>query len=92
MTEGTYWFIEKDAPEGYVVNSEPVTAYVSAADIQGNKTVTVEATNHRKPGLEIVKIDSVTKEPVANCTFDHPQHRRNLPRDSHHGRCRPHLP
>ena len=70
VTEGSYWFVEKDAPEGYVVNSEPVTAYVSAADIQGNKTVTVEATNHRKPGLEIVKIDSVTKEPVANCTFD----------------------
>ena len=70
VTEGTYWFVEKDAPEGYVVNSEPVTAYVSADDIQGNKTVTVEATNHRKPGLEIVKIDSVTKEPVANCTFD----------------------
>lgn len=70
VTEGTYWFVEKDAPEGYVVNSEPVTAYVSAADIQGNKTVTVEATNHRKPGLEIVKIDSVTKEPVANCTFN----------------------
>lgn len=70
VTEGTYWFVEKDAPEGYVVNSEPVTAYVSAADIHGNKTVTVEATNHRKPGLEIVKIDSVTKEPVANCTFD----------------------
>lgn len=70
VTEGTYWFVEKDAPEGYVVNSEPVTAYVSAADIQGNKTVTVEATNHRKPGLVIVKIDSVTKEPVANCTFD----------------------
>ena len=70
VTEGTYWFVEKEAPEGYVVNSEPVTAYVSAADIQGNKTVTVEATNHRKPGLEIVKIDSVTKEPVANCTFD----------------------
>lgn len=70
VTEGTYWFVEKDAPEGYVVNSEPVTAYVSAADIQGNKTVTVEATNHRKPGLEIVKIDSVTKEPVTNCTFD----------------------
>lgn len=70
VTEGTYWFVEKDAPEGYVVNSEPVTAYVSTADIQGNKTVTVEATNHRKPGLEIVKIDSVTKEPVANCTFD----------------------
>lgn len=70
VTEGTYWFVEKDAPEGYVVNSEPVTAYVSAADIQGNKTVTVEATNHRKPGLEIVKIDSVTKGPVANCTFD----------------------
>lgn len=70
VTEGTYWFVEKDAPEGYVVNSGPVTAYVSAADIQGNKTVTVEATNHRKPGLEIVKIDSVTKEPVANCTFD----------------------
>ena len=70
VTEGTYWFVEKDAPEGYVVNSEPVTAYVSAADIQGNKTVTVEATNHRKPGLEIVKIDSVTKEPIANCTFD----------------------
>lgn len=70
VAEGTYWFVEKDAPEGYVVNSEPVTAYVSAADIQGNKTVTVEATNHRKPGLEIVKIDSVTKEPVANCTFD----------------------
>lgn len=70
VTEGTYWFVEKDALEGYVVNSEPVTAYVSAADIQGNKTVTVEATNHRKPGLEIVKIDSVTKEPVANCTFD----------------------
>lgn len=70
VKEGTYWFVEKDAPEGYVVNSEPVTAYVSAADIQGNKTVTVEATNHRKPGLEIVKIDSVTKEPVANCTFD----------------------
>lgn len=70
VTEGTYWFVEKDAPGGYVVNSEPVTAYVSAADIQGNKTVTVEATNHRKPGLEIVKIDSVTKEPVANCTFD----------------------
>lgn len=70
VTEGTYWFVEKDAPEGYVVNSEPVTAYVSAADIQGNKTVTVEATNHRKPGLEIVKIDSVTKEPVASCTFD----------------------
>lgn len=70
VTEGTYWFVEKDAPEGYVVNSEPVTAYVSATDIQGNKTVTVEATNHRKPGLEIVKIDSVTKEPVANCTFD----------------------
>ncbi len=70
VTEGTYWFVEKDAPEGYVVNSEPVTAYVSAADIQGNKTVTVEATNHRKPGLEIVKINSVTKEPVANCTFD----------------------
>ena len=92
VTEGTYWFVEKDAPEGYVVNSEPVTAYVKAR-------LTFRATRPLRSGDQPQKARSRNREnrlrdqgACRQLHLRHPQHRRNLPRDSHHGRCRPHLP
>lgn len=69
VTEGFYYFIEVEAPEGYAPNSQPVGAHVTAADIQGEDTIVVTAKNYRSPELTISKINAETKDPVPGTVF-----------------------
>ena len=70
VTEGFYYFVETDAPDGYAKMSQPVGTYVDQADIQGEETIVVTAKNYKSPELTIKKIDAATREPVPNTTFE----------------------
>ena len=47
VTEGFYYFVETDAPDGYAKMSQPVGTYVDQADIQGEETIVVTARTTR---------------------------------------------
>ena len=64
LTPGTYVVTEVKAPAGYVLNSQPQTVVVNAADTQ-----TLTFTNPPKGALIVQKYDSITKEPLAGAQF-----------------------
>ena len=64
LTPGTYVVTEEQAPAGYVLNSQPQTVVVNAADTQ-----TLTFTNPPKGALIVQKYDSITKEPLAGAQF-----------------------
>ena len=70
VTEGFYYFIETEAPDGYAKLSTPVGVHVDEADIQGEETIVVTAKDYKSPELTIKKIDAATREPVPNTTFE----------------------
>ena len=70
VTEGFYYFIETEAPDGYAKLSTPVGVHVDQADIQGEETIVVTAKDFKSPELTIKKIDAATREPVPNTTFE----------------------
>lgn len=49
---------------GYILNDQEQTIEVKPGQVT---TITVE--NHKKPSFELLKIDSITKEPLAHATF-----------------------
>lgn len=69
ITEGFYSFVEVEPPDGYAKMTWPVGAYVSAADIKGGGTITVEAVNYQRHSIKLIKTDAMTKKPVEGVTF-----------------------
>ncbi|MBD9143613.1 MAG: hypothetical protein EGP48_01660, partial [Erysipelatoclostridium ramosum] len=67
LAAGTYYLKEFEAPSGYNQLTD-----VIAVEIQSGKTATKEIMNESTTlgYLEVTKIDSKTKEPLANVTFD----------------------
>jgi uncharacterized cupredoxin-like copper-binding protein len=64
LTEGTYIVSETDAPDGYILDAGPQTVIVKSG-----KLTEVEFTNKPLAGLQIVKLDSVSRQPIAGVEF-----------------------
>ena len=61
---GAYKITEVAAAPNYVLDDT-----VHIVQLEENKTCTIELTNLVKPTLKILKVDSITKNPVANAKF-----------------------
>jgi uncharacterized surface anchored protein len=64
LTEGTYVVSETAAPDGYILDSAPQTVVVKSG-----KLTAVEFTNKPMAGMQIKKIDSSTRQPIAGVSF-----------------------
>ena len=64
LVEGTYIVSETIAPSGYVRDDVPKTVIVKTG-----KLTTIEFTNRPHSGIEIIKMDAVTKAPLMGATF-----------------------
>ena len=64
VSEGTYVISETAAPNGYILNEAPKSVNVS-----GGRLVSVEFINKPMAGLQIKKIDSGTRQPIAGVSF-----------------------
>jgi len=61
---GSYIYEEIKAPEGYVLEHE-----AQSIDIDWGKTHVVDVYNNKKSGVQIIKIDAATKEPIKDAKF-----------------------
>ena len=68
LSEGTYEFVEISCDGNYILDSTPHSIYV---DPSGTATAAYELTitNHRKPGLEILKLGRTDLKPLPDITF-----------------------
>jgi len=64
LKKGTYIVQEIKAPEGYILENQSQTI-----EIGNSKTYTLDFYNKIKSGLQIIKIDSETKEPLKDAKF-----------------------
>jgi uncharacterized surface anchored protein len=64
ISEGTYVISETAAPDGYILDSAPQTVIVKSG-----KLTAVEFTNKPLAGLQIIKLNSETRQPIANTEF-----------------------
>ncbi len=67
MKAGTYICEEINAPNGYVMDTAPQTAYISG---QEQDCLTLTFTNSKYGSLLIKKVDSLTNEPLADVQFN----------------------
>jgi uncharacterized surface anchored protein len=65
ISEGTYIVSEIAAPNGYILNETPQNVNVS-----GGKLVSVEFLNNPLSGIEIVKLDAISHQPLQGAKFD----------------------
>ena len=65
MEPDYYVVTEVTAPNGYILSDEEHTVEI----VEGQVT-TITLSNQKKPSLSILKIDSVTEQPLANATFE----------------------
>ena len=61
LKKGTYIVEEVKAPNGYLLNSKP-----QVVEVDNGKVYTLEFFNPKYDSLTIVKLDSATKQPLAN--------------------------
>jgi uncharacterized surface anchored protein len=64
LTEGTYIVSETAAPDGYILDAVPQTVI-----IKSGKLTAVEFTNKPLAGLKIIKLDSVSRNPIEGVEF-----------------------
>jgi uncharacterized repeat protein (TIGR01451 family) len=64
LESGTYVVSETAAPDGYILHETPKTVTVASG-----KITTVEFTNKPYSGIQILKTDSVTHDPLSDATF-----------------------
>ncbi len=64
MEAGHYTVEEIVAPEGYLLNGQPQTVEIVAGQV-----TYITLTNAKMPVLEILKIDSITRQPLPYATF-----------------------
>ena len=65
MEPDYYVVTEVTAPNGYILSDEEHTVEI----VEGQVT-TITLSNQKKPSLSILKIDSVTEQPLANAAFE----------------------
>jgi uncharacterized surface anchored protein len=65
LREGAYVISELKAPDGYQLDALPQTITV-----QGGKLHSIEFTNKPLSGIEIIKLDAITKAPLSGATFE----------------------
>ena len=65
MEPDYYVVTEVTAPNGYILSDEEHTVEI----VEGQVT-TITLSNQKKPSLSILKIDSVTEQPLTNATFE----------------------
>ena len=65
LTEGTIYITEIKAPDGYILDTTR-----HSVNLKAGQGTTVALTNTSRPGLEIVKKDSLTGKPVAGARFN----------------------
>jgi len=66
LDAGSYIIEEINAPEGYVIDTAPQTAYISGKE---QDCITLTFTNSKNGALLIKKVDSVTGEPLSDVEF-----------------------
>ena len=66
LDAGTYIVEEINAPDGYVIDTAPQTAYISGKE---QDCITLTFTNSKNGALLIKKVDSVTGEPLSDVEF-----------------------
>ena len=66
LDAGTYIVEEINAPDGYVIDTAPQTAYISGKD---QDCITLTFTNSKNGALLIKKVDSVTGKPLSDVEF-----------------------
>ncbi len=64
LPKGSYIVKETKAPKGYILENESETI-----DVEYGKTHTLEFFNNKKSSLQIIKIDSNTKQPLKHAEF-----------------------
>ena len=65
LEKGTYIITETKAPDGYALSDNPS----QTIKIDNTKTYTVDFYNHKQLGVQIIKIDSDTKQPLKGAEF-----------------------
>jgi len=65
LESGAYIVSETIAPDGYILHETPKTVTVTSG-----KVTTVEFTNKPYSGIQIIKTDAVTHEPLSGATFE----------------------
>lgn len=65
LEKGTYVITETKAPDGYALSDNPS----QSIKIDNTKTYTVDFYNHKQLGVQIIKIDSDTKQPLKGAEF-----------------------
>ena len=65
LVEGTYTLTEIQAPNGYILNKEPITVVV-----ENDRVNEVTIKNSKKPSITVNKVDSETKEPLSGAKFE----------------------
>ena len=64
LSAGTYVISETAAPNGYILSESP-----KSVNISGGKLVSVEFLNKPLSGIQIVKLDAVTHQPLQGAAF-----------------------
>ena len=65
LVEGTYTLTEIQAPNGYILNKDPITVV-----IENDRVNEVTIKNSKKPSITVNKVDSITKEPLSGAKFE----------------------
>ena len=65
LIEGTYTLTEIQAPNGYILNKDPITVVV-----ENDRVNEVTIKNSKKPSITVNKVDSETKEPLSGAKFE----------------------
>ncbi len=65
LVEGTYTLTEIQAPNGYILNKDPLTVVV-----ENDRVNEVTIKNSKKPSITVNKVDSETKEPLSGAKFE----------------------
>ncbi|MBR4657570.1 MAG: Cys-Gln thioester bond-forming surface protein [Oscillospiraceae bacterium] len=66
LVPGTYFVKEIAVKQGYVLDDTPQQIEIKA----GKEDYSLTFTNHKKPGLKIVKYDEQTMQPLSDTTFE----------------------
>ena len=65
LVSGTYTLTEIQAPNGYILNNEPITVV-----IENDRVNTVTVKNSKKPSITVNKVDSQTKDALSGAKFE----------------------
>ena len=68
LSEGTYKFVEVSCEGNYILNATPHSIYVEPGSAM-TTPYELTVTNHRKLGLEILKLDRTSLRPLEGVTF-----------------------